>query len=190
MDEGLVLQRAQQVLNPAATVKLSLKQGVLSLHGQAEQAWLTEVQQRYSAIAGIKALDIQSLQLTDSEALILQRLSQAIVNSHYNFALASADIDSQQANIAQLSQTILALLKAAHKQGQWVQIKLIGNTDLTGSDAFNTSLALQRAQNMRNILIAAGVPAFCMLAYGAGQQGLPSTTKKNERSVSYQVDIY
>jgi OOP family OmpA-OmpF porin len=190
MDEGLVLQRAQQALNPAATVKLSLKQGVLSLHGQAEQAWLTEVQQRYSAIAGIKALDIQSLQLTDSEALTLQRLSQAIVNSHYNFALASADIDSQQANIAQLSQTILALLKAAHKQGQWVQIKLIGNTDLTGSDAFNTSLALQRAQNMRNILIAAGVPAFCMLAYGAGQQGLPSTTKKNERSVSYQVDIY
>ena len=190
MDESLVLQRAQHILKPPATVTLSLNQGVLSLQGQAEQSWLTEAQQRYSGVTGINALDIQALQLTDSEALNLQRLSQAIVNSPYNFALASAEIDSQQANIAQLSKTILALLNAAHKRRQFVQIKLIGNTDLTGSDAFNTSLALQRAQNMRNILVAAGVPAFCMVAYGAGQQGLPSTTIKNERSVSYQVDLY
>jgi OOP family OmpA-OmpF porin len=190
MDESLVLQRAQHILKPPATVTLSLNQGVLSMQGQAEQTWLTEAQQRYSGVAGINELDIQALQLIDSEALNLQRLSQAIVNSPYNFALASAEIDSQQANIAQLSKTILALLNAAHKRRQFVQIKLIGNTDLTGSDAFNTSLALQRAQNMRNILVAAGVPAFCMVAYGAGQQGLPSTTIKNERSVSYQVDLY
>jgi OOP family OmpA-OmpF porin len=190
MDEALVLQRAQHLLKPPQTVKLALKQGVLSLQGQAEQTWLSDAQQRYTDITGINALDTTQLVVNDLAALTIQRLSQAIAKSSYNFALASADIEAQQADIVHLSQTMLALLTAAHKQQKFVQIKLIGNTDLTGSDAFNTSLALQRAQNMRNILVTAGVPAFCMVAYGAGQQGLPSTTKKNERSVTYQVDLY
>ncbi len=190
MDESLVLERAQQILQPPATLTLTVQSGILHLQGQADQTWFNEAQQRYRGIAGIHGWDIQRLSLTDEAAINVQRLSQAIANSRYHFALASADIDSQQADLTHISQTILALVKAAHQRRQFVQIKLIGNTDLTGSDAFNTSLALQRAQNMRNILVAAGVPAFCMVAYGAGQQGLPSTTKKNERSVTYQVDLY
>ena len=72
---------------------------------------------------------------------------------------------------AQLTADSLALLprivdNAAKRPA--VDVSIIGHTDTVGSDTVNDALALRRAQTVRSLLIARGLPAESIVAIGRG----------------------
>ncbi len=58
-------------------------------------------------------------------------------------------------------------------------IVVIGHTDTVGSDAANDALALRRAEAMRAVLIAQGIPAASIVAVGRGKRELLVPTADN-----------
>jgi outer membrane protein OmpA-like peptidoglycan-associated protein len=58
-------------------------------------------------------------------------------------------------------------------------IVVIGHTDTVGSDAANDALALKRAEAVRAILIAQGIPAESIVAVGRGKRELLVPTPDN-----------
>jgi OOP family OmpA-OmpF porin len=58
-------------------------------------------------------------------------------------------------------------------------IVVIGHTDTVGSDTVNDALALKRAQAVRGLLIAQGLPAGSIVAVGRGKRELLVPTPDN-----------
>jgi len=58
-------------------------------------------------------------------------------------------------------------------------IVVVGHTDTVGSDAANDALALRRAEAMRALLIAQGIPATSIVAVGRGKRELLVPTADN-----------
>ena len=50
------------------------------------------------------------------------------------------------------------------------EVVIVGHTDLVGTDAFNDELARKRAESVRQALIARGVAADRIVAYGRGKR--------------------
>lgn len=48
-------------------------------------------------------------------------------------------------------------------------VRVVGHTDLLGSDMYNQALSQRRAETVRRYLVERGVPANVMFAYGAGE---------------------
>lgn len=65
-----------------------------------------------------------------------------------------------------------------------------GHTDSTGSDTFNQKLSEQRADRVRDLLAADGVPAARMsiVGYGASRPAVPNDTEAN-RALNRRVQL-
>lgn len=56
------------------------------------------------------------------------------------------------------SRNDLAAATAAAKGTSNADISVVGHADATGSDAYNSALSLRRAETIRDVLVAAGIP--------------------------------
>lgn len=61
------------------------------------------------------------------------------------------------------------------------EVRIVGHTDTVGSASSNEVLSSKRAQNIRARLIALGVPAESIQAYGMGERELPVPTRDNTK---------
>lgn len=69
-------------------------------------------------------------------------------------------------------------------------IEIIGHTDNVGDDAYNQDLSEQRAESVRNYLVAAGVDASKMATVGAGELMPIATNKTDEgRTENRRVEV-
>lgn len=103
------------------------------------------------------------------------------------FAFNSADLDVQGRHEAE---SVAAFLKANHLK----QITLVGHTDEVGSDAFNLSLSLRRAQAVRDFLIRSGVAAHIAVD-GRGERHPPRLvdptiySDEERRAIARRVEL-
>jgi outer membrane protein OmpA-like peptidoglycan-associated protein len=125
-----------------------------------------------------------------ADAARLTSLVQQVETARYTFDLAQTHVDIANPALKNLSDTLKALLTSATHNNKTPQVRISGNTDETGSGTLNQILAFQRAENIRNALIATGVPPFLLSTQGAEVKGLATNGKKNERSVNYHVELY
>ncbi len=71
-----------------------------------------------------------------------------------------------------------------------MQVRIIGHTDNTGSDAINNPLSLQRAQTVRDYLSTHGVPAQRMAIEGRGsREPLTDNATEAARAKNRRVEI-
>jgi outer membrane protein OmpA-like peptidoglycan-associated protein len=69
-------------------------------------------------------------------------------------------------------------------------VQIMGNTDSTGSAAYNQSLSERRAQAVTNILVASGTPAWRVQSYGRGaSQPVASNETAEGRAANRRVEI-
>lgn len=69
-------------------------------------------------------------------------------------------------------------------------IEVIGHTDDVGDDAYNQELSEQRAESVRNFLVAAGVDASKMVTVGAGESMPIASNKTDEgRAENRRVEV-
>lgn len=69
-------------------------------------------------------------------------------------------------------------------------IKVVGNTDSVGSDAYNQVLSEHRANSVRNYLINVGIPAAIIRALGDGENNpVASNATDDGRQKNRRVDV-
>ncbi len=71
------------------------------------------------------------------------------------------------------------------------RVSIVGHTDSSGSDAVNDPLSVQRAQSVRDYLVARGVPAVHMQIAGRGErEPVASNATEEGRARNRRVEIY
>ncbi len=85
----------------------------------------------------------------------------------------------------------LAKLAASINQYPNTRIEVVGHTDNTGTAAYNQALSEQRARAVRGVLVADGVAANRITAYGVGEtRPVASNGTAAGRQQNRRVEIY
>ncbi len=80
------------------------------------------------------------------------------------------DWDSTKLSDASLN--VLEQARDAFKMKQDARITATGNTDTTGTEAYNMALSLRRANAVKDVLVKLGVPAAAITTVGVGEKNL------------------
>ncbi len=80
------------------------------------------------------------------------------------------DWDSTKLSDASLN--VLEQARDAFKNKQDARITATGNTDTTGTEAYNMALSLRRANAVKDALVKLGVPAAAITTVGVGEKNL------------------
>ena len=172
IQQAAEVEQAQQIALQTLTQQLQQQQSQQAALQVSLQTLLDQQQQQTAQ---------QAKQAADNAATIAA-LSQQIEAASHTFDKAQTDIDPKHPGIVTLSKDILALLHAAQQANKTLQVIILGHADGSGSVTFNQQMSQQRADNLRNVLIQAGIPAFVLAAHSSNQ--------KNERSTHYRVSLY
>ena len=106
------------------------------------------------------------------------------IPSDISFATGRADI---QANFA----PILDRFADGLRNNPNAEVRIIGHTDSTGSDAINDPLSLQRAESTRNYLTSRGIGGTSIQVQGMGsRQPVASNDTAEGRGRNRRVEIF
>jgi outer membrane protein OmpA-like peptidoglycan-associated protein len=106
------------------------------------------------------------------------------VPSDVSFAVGSAQI---QPNFDPILNRFAQTLNENPK----TQVRIVGHTDSTGSDAINNPLSVNRAASVRNYLTARGVPSGRITIDGRGAvEPIADNTSDSGRARNRRVDIF
>ncbi len=189
LDDGIVAKRANALLHPPASVKLTAKDGALDAAGAAPQQWITRFEERGPWIAGVSKLNESHLQNSTVQELNSQK--SAIESIALLFPLGRAELEpGQEATLAQAEKEIRNLVTQAARLGEAVSVDLIGHTDTTGVEATNLPLSQQRADQIRGSLLRNGVKEVNLRPRGVGTtQPLRSEETEDGRRLNRSVNF-
>ena len=106
-----------------------------------------------------------------------------IVLRGVNFAFDSAKIDAA-------SEGVLDVAADTLKECPNVAVRVEGNTDSVGTDAYNQGLSERRANSVLNHLTGRGVPASRLTAVGFGEsQPIASNDTAEGRALNRRVEL-
>ncbi len=179
----LALRRAEEILAPPSTVALTLNDGRLSGTGTASRAWLQRTNALAVALPGVREVDLDGV--SDQSEADFRRALGEIDGARLRFATASSEPPER---IEELAAKLSRLSDAAAALAVDVELSLIGRTDDTGPPDKNKELSLERAQAVRQQLLAAGVSVPVQVE-GRGSEdpiGASAADPRN-RSVTFSV---
>jgi outer membrane protein OmpA-like peptidoglycan-associated protein len=106
------------------------------------------------------------------------------VPSDISFAVGRADLNPRL-------RPILDQFASGLSQQQGTEVRIIGHTDNTGSDALNDRLSLDRAQSVRDYLLARGVRADTVQVAGRGErEPVADNATEAGRAQNRRVEIF
>lgn len=186
-----IARRAERRLSPPAEVRLSVADGTLTLAGAAPRAWWEEARRLAPGIPGIDRVEFQPAGPTDLETLdaLVQELRTKVIH----FELAQATPPEPNPTLLQVTDLLRRVVTLARATDKHPVIRLIGQTDRTGAETFNQRLSIQRAENVRQRLVAQGLPAALFEASGTrprlpGRGEAPEAAgAPSERRVTFEV---
>jgi len=85
------------------------------------------------------------------------------------YTLAGDAFASGQANLTDAAAASVSTLGAYLQQGSNLRVRIEGHTDAQGEAAANAALSQRRAEAVRDVLVAAGVPKARIQAAGRGE---------------------
>jgi outer membrane protein OmpA-like peptidoglycan-associated protein len=176
---------------------MEVQAGALVLSGTAPENWWREAQSAATRLTGIDRVDGTKLRLEVANAQgagrdRTQELKDELQNSILYFAQAQAVLTNQPAIISTVARAISELAQLAVAENARVTLLITGHADRSGSEDFNLALSRQRADSVRQQLIAAGVPREILTVVGAGsrtpaQVALPGADSALDRRVTFSV---
>ncbi len=185
-----VVSRAKTLLAPPSSVNLSFKDGELNATGIASRQWMTEARRLVPAMAGVTNLRTDGV--IDEEILQLKAQMEREVP---RFVVGTSSFaPGQEATRSRLIEDALELFALAKSNNVQVRMTVVGHTDETGTVELNDRLSKERAEGVRDLLVAAGIDSTSLEAIGVGsREPLSADASKPgmeaNRSVTFRVAI-
>jgi OOP family OmpA-OmpF porin len=189
---AMIVRRAEAVLKPPDNVRLDAANGVLSAAGSAPGAWIADFRARAASIPGVDRFDDGGL--TDETARSLGELKRGIETPEIGFQVAEENFAGQSQvieNWARDLKSIAALLAAAGPESaRRAAIRVIGQTDETGSERANLELSRRRARRVARTLQSNGIDTAGYEVVGIGENPIEGEiSPQSLRRVVIRVDF-
>ncbi len=176
------LSRARSLLNPPATVNLSVNNGTLEVEGFATHEWVTETRRTTRFLPGVTGL-------RDEKLLDLNRIQDPLLM----FQLDRSDlVPGQNEKFNLLVRDIERLQALAVEMKKNVRLDISGHADGTGTEARNAALSEERAKTIATALEARlpKWPNLTIHAVGSKERLKEEVTEADRatnRSVTFRV---
>jgi len=161
LDSRFVLQRAQRLLAPPATVSLKMTaDGTLAASGVAARSWIDHARTVAPALSGVSAYDDEQVVDAEWQEVIKLRDQAQTINVQFPEG-GDRPQAAMNAQIDALAATLRRLVDLAASTRRHLSLEIIGHTDGSGAEALNRQLSVRRAERLRAALQArlpAGVP--------------------------------
>jgi OOP family OmpA-OmpF porin len=188
LEPQLVSTRAQSMLQPPSTVKLTLEGNTLVATGSAPIEWARETKRLAPLIPGIIHYRDEDL-VTRSVPDLLTQINQTVVH----FSPGSSAVEKGE--LAALS-SVAALLgqldQSAFRSGQSVALEIRGSADETGPESINVQLSKARADAVRTVLggerLGEATTIITDIVTGAKQR-TPKRDSANQRIASLHARL-
>lgn len=139
-----VLQRAEKILKPPPTVKLSLENGTLTADGVASAEWFAEAKKLALVLPGVNEFRIG-----------IAGLKSAIESKKIVFNCGTTDYaENQDKIVAELIADLEFLSDSAQVARKGFRAEIEGQADPTGTDTANAEISRARAEKILSELFA------------------------------------
>lgn len=158
--DAIVERRALRLLDPPDGVRLAVKSGVLTLAGNAPDAWIAHARERGAWVAGVTRVESALSSNVDPAVVARAELDRLLTQSNarqipfVQDAQLAPGADAEVDALARNLQQALALAKEANVE---LDLFAIGNNDDTGTREANARVRAQRAQWLALALSARGI---------------------------------
>jgi len=191
LEPDFVFERAQTILTPPSTIKLSLNNDIITATGTASQKWINTFQTQSITIPGIAGYNTNNVQNTDLKNLepIIKKLVTVRIYFENNSIRL---IQGQDEKLSKLIKTIKQIQTIQSKLKNHFQITILGHTDSSGTEKLNLKLSRNRAEKIINHLIVSGINPGFLNASGIGPKA-PLIKEEQEadrqfnRAVSFKI---
>ncbi|MGI6718194.1 MAG: DUF5723 family protein [Bacteroidales bacterium] len=108
----------------------------------------------------------------------------------YSFDYATVNFDINKYNIKSPADEILDKVVELTQNNKAVSIKVVGHADITGNDAINDPLSVNRAESVKSYLVKRGVDGSIIETEGRGSHDPVATNSTREgRAKNRRVDL-
>ena len=184
-DNAIILKRAKKRLNPPKTVKFAIKDSTLFVAGKAPIQWLDSLDTNWQGLVGINQINTEKLQSYNPNLAQLNAAKAELEAIVIPFANNTISLSKQAGQLLLKAKQRLDKLQALVKQSkQRLVVSIVGYSDNTGTEMINNKLSAQRADVVRQNLIALGVPTTLFDRDSRIERG-----QLDERSVRFYVRI-
>ncbi len=189
----LIVSRATMLLQPPEAVQFALDGNTLVASGEASVAWLAQLRQQARFVPGVYDLNTTALNL--EEAAALRALAQQLEQEALIFRAGSTQlVPASQVFLDELVAQVLEVQALKSITEQDVRLRVLGYASSEGSVALNQRISTQRAELIRDRLVASGIEADLVEAIGTGEPltgriGVSSEERAQNRGVRIEVEI-
>ena len=164
-ESGLVT--VEDALDPPAGVSLELRGTALTAGGHAPHHWISEMRKRVQALPG--GIALQDSDLIDMDRARFEKLRQRIESASVLFSLGNSSLEAEQfSSLQALAPVFRELFQTAKVLDQRLVVKIIGHSDIHGSEYFNLMVSQERARSVLSVLLKTGLPAELFQTAGEG----------------------
>jgi len=195
LEYDLVLQRAQRVLMPPATIDLTLRNDTLMASGKADTAWVQRAMMLAPGIPGISSIDMTRVNFVAPVVVkeevpvmpdVVVRSILAIENYYFIFEYNQSKLDSlQKIDFDILISEVKSVLDFRFDQDSVPTIEIISHTSMSGNPEANSVKAQQRADQFVDFMVAEGIPVETLVPVVVFVED--KKDKLPVRSVSFKV---
>ena len=170
-------------LKPPQTVTFEIKGRKLDARGAASHQWIIKARNTIKAAPGI--LNFNDKDLTDVDLERLYRLKKELERQSIFFKAGQKNrVEGQEDTVEKLVKQLKEFDSLALAVNKKYHIEIIGHTDGTGKDEQNLQISEGRAETLRSILTARGLPAKNFTIKGVGSTK-PLRKEINEENRSF-----
>jgi outer membrane protein OmpA-like peptidoglycan-associated protein/opacity protein-like surface antigen len=178
---------------------LTYELGVLYYFGYGEKSHICEIYEGINANVDYDKIEeiVKRYQVQPSETdysriedIVKRNKSVSSTTQHNNWVLIGINFDFNKATIKPESVPILYNAAEILLKNPDVKVEIQGYTDNIGSDRYNQKLSLQRAETVKNFLIAKGISAnrLSTIGYGKSKTLMDNNTEQG-RSLNRRIEL-
>ncbi len=155
-NDDAILKEFVATYTPPSTVQVKVKEGKITLSGEAEKEWINTIDDRKQNIKGLVAIEHQNV--SSAEENLYNNLFTQIEQTKLFF---NEEIDLTQEStldVEKLINRLNAFIEVSKRLNKPVMLTIIGYSDGTGDIETNNYLANARAFTINELLVARGLP--------------------------------
>lgn len=134
---------------------------------------IQEINKRFDGVPASGESSVATLKIQQIPTEPKQRIMEEIFEVHFDF---------NKSAIKPEYEPVIKKLAATARENKNVKVSVIGHTDTVGTDNYNYALGGRRAESVRQMLVAQGIPASSIIVVSSGRNDLKVPTGKNVKN--------